>query len=194
MNRNISLNGKWKFYVDADNEGINSGYWKVDFEDSAWDSMNIPTNWYLNGLDYSGVVWFRREFDVDFVADDSITLYFEGVDYFTKVWLNGHYLGAHEGYFGAFKFQIADKLLKKKNILVVRCCAPHDPGFPSKKKLFKGGLVHWDLRPGTVSLRGQEKGSGGIWQSVFLKYFKKVSIKNVRISPQFKEQRIEDTD
>lgn len=176
--------------MDANDEGIELGYWEPEYDDSTWNSMDIPTNWYLQGLDYNGVVWFRYEFDLDFAEDDLISIIFEGIDYHAKIWLNGKYIGAHEGYFGAFKFHIADKLLKKKNILVVRCCAPYDPGYPSKKKLFKGGLVHWDLRPGTVSLRGQEKGSGGIWQSVFLRFFKRVDIKDIRISPVFKDQEI----
>ena len=190
MNSTISLNGKWKFCVDEHDEGVGLGYWQINYDDSTWNLMDIPANWYLNGLDYNGVVWFRHEFNLDFADDDLISLIFEGIDYYAKIWLNGNYLGAHEGYFAAFKFQIAGKLLKKKNILVVRCCAPHDPGFPLKKKLFKGGLVHWDLRPGTVSLRGQEKGSGGIWQSIFLRFFKRVDIKDIRISPLFKDTEI----
>ncbi|HUX97924.1 MAG TPA: glycoside hydrolase family 2 TIM barrel-domain containing protein [Candidatus Deferrimicrobium sp.] len=190
MNRIISLNGKWKFFVDEDNKGVEREYWKIDYNDSTWNLMELPSNWYLQGLDFNGVVWFRLEFDLDFSEDDQIELIFEGVDYYTKVWVNGIYIGDHEGYFGAFNFQLSGKMLNKKNILTVRCCAPHDPGFPLKKKIFKGGLLHWDLRPGTVSLRGQEKGSGGIWQPISIKIFKMIGIKDVRISPMFQNGKI----
>ena len=190
MNRQVSLNGKWKYYVDEDKTGKELGYWKIKFDDSNWESMEIPSNWYLQGLDYNGVVWFRRKFDLDFSDEDVIEIIFQGVDYHAKIWINEAYLGEHEGYFGAFKFQISNKIVKKGNILAVRCCAPYDPGFPLKKKLFKGGLVHWDLRPGTVSLRGQEKGSGGIWQSVYLKNLRMIGIENVRISPIFQDKNI----
>ncbi|NVM52942.1 MAG: beta galactosidase jelly roll domain-containing protein [Candidatus Helarchaeota archaeon] len=190
MNGRISLNGKWKYCVDENNKGSELGYWKVNYNDSTWNLMDIPSNWYLQGLDYNGVVWFRREFDLNFSEEEIISIIFEGIDYYAKIWLNDKYLGAHEGYFGAFKFQLTSKLLKKKNIIAVKCCAPHDPGFPIKKKLFKGGLLHWDLRPGTVSLRGQEKGSGGIWQPIFIKLFKMVDIEDIRVSPIFQNKEI----
>ncbi|MHA1311924.1 MAG: glycoside hydrolase family 2 protein [Candidatus Helarchaeota archaeon] len=190
MSKYISLNGNWKFIIDKNDKGINLGYWKKDYNDESWKSMPIPSNWYLNGLDYSGAVWFRHKFDLNFSQDDIISLIFKGVDYYTKVWLNNHYLGDHEGYFGSFKFKISDLVENKNNILVVKVCAPFDPGFPMKKKLFKGGLVHWDLRPGTVSLKGQEKGSGGIWQPVYIKISKKVEINNIIITPEIKEKDI----
>ncbi|MHA1271292.1 MAG: glycoside hydrolase family 2 protein [Candidatus Helarchaeota archaeon] len=181
----IFLNGKWKYSIDEDNVGDDLGYWKHNYDDSSWKIMEIPSNWYLNGVDYNGVIWFRYYFNLDIHEKQIIQLIFQGIDYYSKVWINDYYLGDHEGYFGKFKFNITDKILKKNNIIVVKCCAPYDPGFPMKKKLFKGGLVHWDLRPGSVTLKGQEKGSGGIWQPVYLKSFNNVGIEDVLITPIF---------
>ncbi|MHA1249419.1 MAG: glycoside hydrolase family 2 protein [Candidatus Helarchaeota archaeon] len=184
----MSLNGDWKYKIDETNIGIKDQYWKTSLDDSNWHKMKIPSNWYLNGLDYNGVVWYRYEFDLDYSNTDKVLLKFIAVDYHAKIWLNDNYLGEHEGYFGSFEFEISRYIKKTKNLLAVRCCAPYDPGFPFKKKLFKGGLVHWDLRPGTVSIKGQDKGSGGIWQPVIIKIFQKVKIENLLISPIFQDK------
>jgi beta-galactosidase len=53
MNRFISLNGKWKFFVDEDNKGVEREYWKIDYNDSTWNLMELPSNWYLQGLDFN---------------------------------------------------------------------------------------------------------------------------------------------
>ena len=37
-----------------------------------------------------------------------LSLRFEGVYYAARVWLNGVYLGDHEGYFSAFEFDVTD--------------------------------------------------------------------------------------
>ena len=190
MDEKISLNGKWKYFVDENKNGMELGYWKSNYKDSSWKVMDIPSNWYLNGLDYNGVVWFRYEFDLEYSNDDIIIIYFNGIDYHAKIWINENYLGAHEGYFSNFNFNISGKVLKEKNIIIIRCCAPHDLGFPFEKKLFKGGLIHWDCRPGSVTLQGQEKGSGGIWQPIFIKTSKKVEIEDIRVSPIIKDDDV----
>ncbi|MGB3850571.1 MAG: beta-mannosidase [Tunicatimonas sp.] len=48
------------------------------------------------------VVWYyRKSFSVDRHPDKKFSiLSFDGLDYFSKVWLNGHLLGRHEGMFG----------------------------------------------------------------------------------------------
>lgn len=53
--------------------------------------------------------WYCHRFAVtDTMKDKKIRLIFEGVDYSCEVWLNGTYLGRHEGMFSAFEFDITD--------------------------------------------------------------------------------------
>ena len=127
--------------------------------------MPVPSQWYVQGIDYHGVVWFRREFDVpaDFpgtVAD----LCFDGVDYDARVWLNGQYVGRHIGAFSTFKLDASAALRKgAKNTIVVRVDSPIDPGFTSQKTLPKGQAMD------DIAMPYLEEGCmGGIYRSVRL--------------------------
>ncbi|MCM4165991.1 hypothetical protein DHC50_20520 [Arenibacter sp. A80] len=55
--------------------------------------------------------WYRKSFIVgkDW-SKKHVRLHFEGVDYATKVWLNGEYLGSHKGQFTPFEFDVTDRL------------------------------------------------------------------------------------
>ena len=66
--------------------------------------MPVPSQWYVQGIDYHGVVWFRRDLDVpaDFPGT-AADLCFDGVDYDARVWVNGQYVGRHIGAFSTFK-------------------------------------------------------------------------------------------
>jgi beta-mannosidase len=82
-----------------------------------------------------------------------VTLRFEGVDYFSKVWLNGTLLGEHEGYADPFDFEVG-KLLRRDqpNVLVVEVSSPWDhkyaspayPFFSVVRNLLKGSYEHAD--------------------------------------------------
>ncbi|MBP7652941.1 beta-galactosidase, partial [Candidatus Dependentiae bacterium] len=156
----IALDGVWDYTLDRNYE--NSKTWK---------KMQIPSNWYLQGLDHSGLVVFRKIFKkVKTSKQERIFLCFKGIDYIAEVFLNGVYLGKHEGYFSPFKFNITH-LLKKKNELIVRVDSPFESPryWPHKKKVIKGIFGQHDTRPGGWDVkRGQDKNSGGIWNNVSL--------------------------
>ncbi len=156
-----------------------------------WKEMILPSNWQLAGVkDYSGVIWFRRHFMVsqEFSGPEH-WLRFNGVDYTTEVWLNGRYLGSHEGYFGPFEFNVTGLLkLGSENSLVVRVDSPQEePGtvWPDRKRLIKGIFSHHDARPGSCDFRyGQSQNTGGIWNSVLIYGSGKVKIDLIKTSPK----------
>jgi beta-mannosidase len=73
--------------------------------------------------------WYKNQFKVPENPGKYAFLVFDGVDYFAKVWLNGKYLGEHEGYFGRFEFDISDYLNRDpgyENIIHVLVSSPWD--------------------------------------------------------------------
>lgn len=140
-----------------------------------WQPLDVPNNWYLSGLDTAGAVWHRRTFDLPAKRPGkTATLVFSGVDYYADVWLNGTYLGSHEGYFQPFQFDVSHLLKRQHNVLVVRVDSPDEmPGstWSLHKRLIKGVLNDHDTRPGGAwSDHGQDANSGGIWAPVGLHF------------------------
>jgi len=178
----LNLNGLWQYKLDVDESRV--------FEDNeGWQEMLIPSNWHLAGLEnYAGTVWFKRRFSAPERWEEcQIWLKFHGVDYYADVWLNGHYLGHHEGYFQSFEFNVTSKLLAGENVLLVRVDSPlEEPGrvWPDKKRLIKGIFNHHDCRPGSWHPRqGQAGNTGGIWNDVELVATGQVRIAQVKVSP-----------
>jgi beta-mannosidase len=99
--------------------------------------------------------WYRNEFEMPTPASGSRTgIRFSNVDYFCKVWLNGVYLGEHEGYSVPFEFDITDAIAAGVNRLVIKVWSPWDTTvhgealerrtFQVERNLVKGTYEHDD--------------------------------------------------
>ncbi|RKY84915.1 beta-galactosidase [candidate division KSB1 bacterium] len=191
MRKTINLDGVWQYKLDAENQGREKRYYDLR-EASDWMDMDIPQNWQLAGVeDYSGVIWFRRQFRLSCSSDYDVWLQFKGVDYFAEVWVNGYYVGRHEGYFQTFEFNITEYLSdSRENMLVVRVESPsEDPEtvWPARKRLIKGIFGHHDCRPGSGTKLGQMKNTGGIWNSVKIELRRRIFVQKAKVSAKLIE-------
>jgi beta-mannosidase len=170
--KTYSLNGIWKFCL---NDG------------EKYRDIQVPSNWYLQGLNHSGKVYYKRMFEISTQKDKDYYLVFKGVDYFCQVKLNGRLIGKHEGYFQEFSFLITDMLKDGENLLEVEVDSPKEPVdvWPDKKYLIKGIFNHHDTRPGSWDLEyGQDKNTGGIWNDILIEEKSKIHLdKNIKVSP-----------
>ncbi len=195
MPRQVSLNGVWRYepitWVTVKADGVLvDGSSVVGSPDlPAPGEMDVPGHWQGTALQsFDGRVRFSRTFDFDGRRDGerSVWLVFEGVDYFAHVWLNGHDLGEHAGYFQPFSFDVTDVVATGSNELVVDVTCPlEEPGdvWPDRKIQIKGILNHWDCRPGSWDPRtGQEQNSGGIWNNVYLETRPAAYLGHVRVT------------
>lgn len=150
--------------------------------------ISVPANWYTEGLDYAGAVFYERRFFLPKLsADTLLRLVFEGVDYEAEVWLNGKPLGKHTGYFQPFSFVVNEFVqFGAENVLRIRVNSPneHRDDWSLRKRLVKGIFGHHDTRPGGAwSVRGQDANTGGIWGSVYLSASRSVAIESVECTP-----------
>ena len=180
----VFLDGLWECLPDP-----NDNLTLETLPQTGWHSMEVPSNWCCRGLtNYSGVVWFRRRFDIQIQPTLEYWLRFYGVDYFAKVWLNGTYLGDHEGYFQPFEFRVTGLLRPKGNELIVRVDSPREPPgevWPDRKRLIKGVLNHHDCRPGAWDPEhGQDLNTGGIWNHVEIYATSPLRIRALRLTPE----------
>ncbi|MEM7252633.1 MAG: sugar-binding domain-containing protein [Pseudomonadota bacterium] len=187
-----SLNGQWRFRAGELHTGA---AYAVDFDDREWTRISVPANWYLEGHDVAGVAWYRHHFSLPpAMADRRVRLEFQGVDYAADVWLNGHHIGFHEGYFQPFVFDVTDKLVSTgDNVLAVRVNSPYEEpstAWSLNKRLIKGIFSHHDTRPGGAwSERGQEKNTGGIYAPVTLIASETVAIERLQVKPRVDSAR-----
>jgi beta-galactosidase/beta-glucuronidase len=107
----LPLSGEWRFSIDRDQVGETQGWFVADYDDSSWKTVTVPHTWNVipEYLDYEGLGWYRRAFTVPAGSESAhLRLHFEAVFYLAKVWLNGQYLGQHEGGYTPFEFDVRD--------------------------------------------------------------------------------------
>jgi len=84
-----------------------------------------------------------------------VSLRFGGVYYAARVWLNGVYLGDHEGYFSAFEFDVTDIVgTDGENDLLVEVFSPEESE-ENDRKTIGGVWAMWDgmaphINPGGI--------------------------------------------
>ncbi len=116
------------------------------------------------------VFWYSKVFTPEIAPEGGkLHLCFGAVDYRADVWLNGEYLGFHEGGYTPFRFEL-EGIFRGENLLVVRVEDFRDPRLPRGKQtlLKKPFLVFYP----TVS---------GIWQPVWLERAGASYIKNIKL-------------
>ncbi|MCX8053301.1 MAG: hypothetical protein N3B12_05800 [Armatimonadetes bacterium] len=169
----ISLNGYWLCQKDPEGIGEKDN-WHVSAEYEGWDRIYVPGCWQAQGLglDYHGVVWYRRIFRLPKQwMGRQIWLHFGAVATHAKVWINGNYAGEHIGNWTPFDLRITDFVEHEAdNNLVVRVeeLPNHtSSGFP------KHVGMHF----------------GGIWQPVSLFSTGNLRLEDVFVRPYLKNAR-----
>jgi beta-galactosidase len=124
----VSLDQGWRFQQS----GSVTGAEKRDFDDSAWQAVDVPHTWNRIGNagtersplsnSVQGVGWYRSRFATPAGKGASrYFLEFDGVGAIADVWLNGHYLGQHAGAVSRFRFDATAAIEPSgDNVLVVK--------------------------------------------------------------------------
>ena len=190
-----SLNGKWKLsplensvtpFSDSSKQDLL--YAKQDFDDSSWNTIEVPLNWYekfpekrVKGKPYVRG-WYRTEFPLTEREREGkrVVLKFDVAGYDARAFLNGKYLGSHKGDFTPFELDATDAAKDGKNVLAVRIVSDLGMTFGLKQVSHPYG-AQW----GGYSIKG------GLWQSVRLSLEPEVRIRKLFVTPFIHENRIE---
>jgi beta-mannosidase len=145
------------------------------------------------GFDYEGTVWFRKAFSWDGTSTGVPVIDLDMVDYYAEVFVNGVALGRHEGYFQRWSVDASKPLRVGNNVIAVKVSAPALPfdlaqqypmSWPKNQNQIKGIFAYHDTRPGATSLRGQERGTGGILRGIGLRVSSGVDLVEVKVTPR----------
>jgi beta-galactosidase len=138
----MSLNGSWRFHWAPIPEGAPGEFHRLEYEDSGWSLIPVPSNWQMEGFGYpkfrniahpfearppylpvefNPVGSYRKRFVLPEGWDGRrILLHFEGVQSATEVWVNGREVGYHESGMEPAEFDITEFLRSGENLLAVR--------------------------------------------------------------------------
>ncbi|MBF4507801.1 DUF4982 domain-containing protein [Flavobacterium sp. JLP] len=105
------INDNWKFNLQDVSDAKNE-----TFDDSKWQSVNVPHDWSVKGqlsptlasctgFLPGGIAWYRKSINVpQNKAGEKVYLYFEGVYNRSEVFINGHSLGKRPNGYISFAY------------------------------------------------------------------------------------------
>lgn len=104
IRKQVNLAGFWQFIPDPDDVGESSQYFKVFPKADA--DLYVPGTWNTNPKywQYEGTGWYKRDFVVP--SKGNWNIHFQGAFYHARVWLDGKFLGEHEGGYSPFSFLV----------------------------------------------------------------------------------------
>ncbi len=118
-----NLNGKWAFAFDPEDKGVKEGWTTGDTNFDRAIMVPFPWGSSLSGVkDEADIGWYQREISVDQNWEGKrIFVTIGASDWETTVWLDGTYLGRHQGGYVPFSFELT-KLVKygESQNLVIR--------------------------------------------------------------------------
>ena len=170
----LSLNGLWECAI-RDNKEI-----PPIFEDKITVPFSPETK--LSGLNKTvgpkDWLFYKKHFSLDnsFIKD-KVILHFMAVDQIADVYLNGQYLGHHEGGYLSFEFEIK-QYLKEDNELIVVVKDYTDTSYYSrgKQRIKRGGIWYTP--------------QSGIYYPVWLESVSNDYIQNIKIIPNIDEEKV----
>jgi beta-galactosidase len=191
----LSLDGKWDFSLDADNEGLRDRWFSPEYwqrQNTVLREINVPGAWEAEGIgkpglshstarefariplrhEYVGIGWYHKALTLpNGWHHRRVWLKIGGVNSKGWFWFNGVYLGSLHNYAsGAYKFEITPFIQGGENVLVVRV----DNQINSRK-----GGTQW---------RDQ---FGGLYRGVELDSTSESYIDDVWAKPEFENQRVD---
>jgi hypothetical protein len=169
----INLNGIWEFQFDSLNAGLEDQWYR---QAMFTETITVPFPW---GSELSGVnnqahiAWYSRRIDIpEDWTDLRPFLVIGACDWHTSVWIDGEYVGEHQGGYTPFEFDLSPYTSAgKAHQLVLRV----------------------DDSPHPFKLEGKQ-GYGeakGIWQTVYLDGRGDIALRNIHFTPDIDKGIVE---
>lgn len=187
----ISLDGVWTIRQDSENVGKGEEWFASPLLESGETfSVSVPGVLQEVFREYHGVVWYEREFQTpeNFSGNARALLRFWQAEYRADVWLNGSYLGWHEGGEEMFELDASSALkpIGESNRLTVRVLdAANEP-------IDGISMANIPRRNNTNDVTpGCGYASGGLVDSVELLVAPNVRIADLHVIPNWQTGEIE---
>lgn len=178
----IDLCGEWDFVFDDNREGEKKKYY-VNFPNNSLKIL-VPYSYETpksNIYDESHheTVWYRRRVKFNKKENERTIIHFEGSDFYTKLWVNGEFVGINKGGYHRFSFDITNYLVEEENEIVVQCVDYIDASQPrGKQRWLKNSFGCWYVQ------------TTGIWKPVWCEQVSDYRLINAKITPSLDEENV----
>lgn len=179
----FDLGGTWEIAFDPNAEGLRLGWATGAWPIAQATTTRVPGVWNIDHPLADGVGFYRRLFkNPSGALDQAVVLHCEGASYRTEAWLNGHYLGSHEGAYTPFSFELSPFLKSEDdNELILRVA-----GLSRTRPI--DGMV---LAQMPASKQSWYYAYGGVWGRVYLEVRPLVACQAVWVDPDLRNERIQ---
>jgi beta-galactosidase/beta-glucuronidase len=174
----VDLRGPWAFAIDDENVGLTRCWARDATAFSQEICVPFPPESTLSGIADPGphqVVWYRRTLQFERPkSGHRVVVHFGAVDYAARVWVNGEFVGEHQGGNSSFSLDITAALAAgSEQVLVVRA---EDS---STDLTQPRGKQSWEPEPSRIWY-GR---TTGIWQPVWLEVVPETHLAEIRWTP-----------
>ncbi|HTJ00377.1 MAG TPA: glycoside hydrolase family 2 TIM barrel-domain containing protein [Dongiaceae bacterium] len=165
----LNLNGLWDCRIGTNWDALPEQYDRRIL-------VPFPLESALSGiteaLGAQSVLWYRRTVRLPAGwSSQQVLLHFGAVDWETRVWVNGHFAGTHQGGFDPFTFDITAALRPEADQeVVVAVMDPTENDQPRGKQSRKPEGVFYTS-------------TSGIWQTVWLEPVPAINIADLKMTP-----------
>ncbi len=173
----LNLNGLWDYSIQPKNNDKPSSFEGKILVPFAVESA-------LSGvkkkLKPNQKLWYRRTFELpEAWKEQDLLLHFGAVDWETRVWVNGQFVGEHRGGYVPFYFEISKYArFRDENVIVVSVWDPTNRG-----KQERGKQV---LKPFAAFYTAVS----GIWQTVWIEPVSRSRIDRVFMIPNIHDEKL----
>lgn len=176
------LDGIWDFAFDDQNAGEKAGF-QHGFDKQHDIVVPFSYETKLSGIGDEtrhDVVWYHKTVQLDANwCEKNTVLHFEGSDYVTKVWVNGQFVGTHQGGYARFSFDITNQLVVGDNQISVKVEDSFDTQQPRGKQRWKDeNFGCWYVQ------------TTGIWKSVWIEQVNPVHLQQVKMTPSIQDHSV----
>ncbi len=186
---------------------LTSASWRIESVEDEKDFSNVlegKGEWEEVKLPHFGeplgrvISYYRKEINItkEMMDKGSLFICFKAVDYIANVFINGRYLGSHEGFFAPFEFNFTQYANEGKNTLVVQVKNDYSTTGGTSKE---GERVKGDKIFGATNLGYDDPVHGwhhspvgmGIYQDCYVEARSPLHINDIFVRPQLDTEEAE---
>ncbi len=176
----LDVAGDWELAFDPDEIGASEGWMNGNWPQQRAIPVEAASIWNLIDPDYAGVGYYRRLAEIPaHWSGRTIRLHVGGAAYRAEAWLNGQYIGTHEGAYTEFWFDATAAVrFGETNSIVVRVTS-------LSRSHAVDGMV---LKEMPVSKQSWYYAEGGLWGNVWFEALSHVRCESIAIEPDLRQE------